>query len=63
MVQDRSVCNDETGIIDELEQLFAYKDDDRENKFRDETCTIMETIMSKLKSLFLKATGNYPLRR
>ncbi len=38
-LQDRSVGNDEASIINNLEQLFAYKEGDSKNKFRDETCT------------------------
>ncbi len=32
-VQEKSVGNDEINIIDKLEQIFAYKDSDHQNKY------------------------------
>ncbi len=37
MVQEKSVGNDEINIIDELEQILAYKYGDLQNMYKDET--------------------------
>ncbi len=68
-VHEKSVGNDEINIIDELEWIFTYKDGDRRNKYKDETCIYcnkkghMETVCSskgdddKLSKLAKKCTA------
>ncbi len=39
VVQDKQSANDDSVAYGEFEQVFAFRDSNRQNQFKDETCT------------------------
>ncbi len=38
-IQDKQIGGDDLHTYDEFEHIFTYKDGNRHNRFKDETCT------------------------